>query len=179
MIDRSSLRDRSDSFGWISIALHWATAAVIIAMWFIGKSIASQPLDQIDARRTLHIALGLSSWLLIAGRVAWRFIVEHPRVVGQSRLTHVFARRTHYLMLVVTSAMLLSGPALAWALSTGSQWVSAIHWTHRVSSTALAALVILHILGALKHLMFHDDETIVRMLWPRPKSASNDRQSSA
>ena len=32
--------------------------------------------------------------------------------------------------------------------------------------TRLFVLVIVHIGGALKHLMFHTDDTIVRMLWP-------------
>ncbi len=136
-------------------------------MWFIGKSIYSQPADEIDAQRSLHIWIGLSAWLLLALRIAWRLWMRHPHVEGQSLRIHRFARVIHYLMLLTLSLMLLSGPLLALTFETQSRLSALSYMIHSNSANLLFALVILHILGALKHLMFHDDETIVRMLWPK------------
>jgi cytochrome b561 len=30
-------RDTRTGYGWISIALHWATAILILTIWFIGS----------------------------------------------------------------------------------------------------------------------------------------------
>ena len=162
-----NLLDRPDSFGWASIALHWLSAVLIIVMWFIGKSIHSQPADEIDAQRSLHIWIGLSAWILLAFRIGWRIWMRHPHIDGQSLRIHRFARIIHYLMLFTLSLMLISGPILALTFDSQSRLTEMSYMIHSNAANLLFALVILHILGALKHLMFHDDDTIVRMLWPK------------
>ena len=101
MDTRRALQDESESFGWISIVLHWVTAGIVIAMWFIGRSIAEQSsVAGVVARRDLHVTLGLTTWVLLAGRIVWRIITPHPHVPGQSRRIHRIARSAHYLMLL-------------------------------------------------------------------------------
>jgi cytochrome b561 len=170
MTRSSSLYDQPHSFGWISIALHWTTALAIIALWFVGQSIAQQPAELIDARRSLHITLGLLAWFPLAGRIIWRLLIPHPHVSGQSRQAHRIARLAHYLILAALTAMIISGPLMAgitWLIpeQTGiSKLALAIHSN---AAIVLATLVVLHILGALKHLMFHEDETVARIFVPR------------
>ncbi len=163
---KSRLYDRPDSFGWLSIALHWLTAVLIIAMWIIGQNISVQPDGSPDAYRELHVTLGLSVWILLAGRILWRARVAHPKADGVGERTHRFARAFHYLMLATLSVLILSGPVVAWAgyPSTVGQ---AAFTAHRYAGNTMFALVLLHILGALKHLMFHHDDSIIRMLWPK------------
>lgn len=164
------LYDQADSFGWMSIALHWLSSGLVIALWLLGKSISQQPLDEIDERRTLHIIVGLSAWLLIAARIAWRLYMRHPHVAGQSLRTHRIAMAVHYTMLTVLSLMLLSGPVLALTYAGSSPLTDIARFIHTNGANVLFILVLLHLLGTLKHLMFHNDETIVRMLWPRPRA---------
>lgn len=162
----SRLHDRPDSFGWLSIGLHWLTAALIIAMWFIGKNISVQPDGAPDFYRELHVTMGLSAWVLLAGRIYWRARNPHPQAAGVGDRTHRFAKIFHYLMLVALTVLIVSGPVVAWAgypSALGEVAFSA----HRYAGNTLFALVLLHILGALKHLMFHHDDSIVRMLWPK------------
>lgn len=162
------LKDKSDSFSWISIALHWVTAMVVLTMWFIGQSIYSQSsLESIDAVRNLHITIGLLSWVLIAGRIAWRIRNGHPRVAGQTLRTHRIARLTHYLMLVLLGVLIITGPLMAWLGSWESPLFSLLHTVHQITANVLFALIILHILASLKHLMFHEDETIIRIFMPK------------
>lgn len=158
--------DRPDSFGWVSIIVHWATTALIIALWFIGRSVAEQPsIEAIDARRSLHVTIALSVWLLLLFRIYWRVKMKHPRARGQSLMIHRVARTTHYTMLVVVGLMMLSGPAIVFVDSQTVQ--NAALFVHEKSSSVLLVLVLIHIGGTLKHIIFHEDDTIVRMLWPR------------
>ncbi len=160
--------DQPDSFGWISILTHWLTTVLVIALWFVGRSITEQgSLEAIDARRNLHITIALSSWLLLLFRIVWRLRTHHPRATGQSLFIHRFARTVHYIMLAVLSLMMISGPIMAWVDSktiTDTAYV-----LHSNSANVLFGLVLLHLGGTLKHIIFHEDDTIVRMLWPKKR----------
>lgn len=160
---------------------------MIVALWFFGKSILNGPSEDSDAMRHLHVSLAASSWLIIFARSIWRVRSGHPRVKGQSLWTHKIAKLAHYMMLLILTLMLLSGPLLVWSSGNAINvfgWMSIpspvsesdslreFAWfVHSNSSTALLVLVLLHVGGALKHLMFHSDDTIARMIWPGRCSA--------
>lgn len=167
MTTPGSLHDQPASFGWISITLHWLTAIIITVLWFLGRSIEFQPVELVSERRSLHVTLGLIAWLLLAGRIAWRIRQGHPRAHGQTELIHRVARLIHYLMLTLLSVMLLSGPLLALTLSSSPGLASLAHTVHEFSANLLLLLVLVHIAGALKHLMFNSDETLARIFVPR------------
>ena len=169
-----SLRDRNNSFGWLSIGLHWFATVAIILMWFIGQSIALQSIEQIDARRSLHVTLGLIVWLPLVARIVWRFKAGHPRVNGQTLMTHQLAKAAHYVMLLLLLVMLISGPLMAWVMPERSALSEIAFSFHSFAAKALAVLVVLHILAALKHLMFHEDETVARIFVPRTEDALDD-----
>ena len=179
---RSTLYDSNSVYGWISILLHWVTALVIIVLWFIGKSILSSPPDEADAPRALHVSIAACAWLIILLRIIWRFRSGHPHVRGQSPLIHRVAKIAHYAMLIVLLLMLVSGPLMVWS---GGYPIDVFGWfsvpgpidksetlretawyIHSNSAMLLLWLVLLHVGGALKHLMFHSDDTIARMIWP-------------
>ena len=169
-----SLHDRNNSFGWLSIGLHWFATVAIILMWFIGQSIALQSIEQIDARRSLHVTLGLIVWLPLVARIVWRFKAGHPRVNGQTLMTHRLAKTAHYVMLLVLMVMLISGPLMAWVMPERSALSEIAFSFHSFAAKALAVLVVLHILAALKHLMFHGDETVARIFVPRTEDALDE-----
>ena len=169
-----SLLDRNNSFGWLSIGLHWFATVAIILMWFIGQSIALQSIEQIDARRSLHVTLGLIVWLPLVARIVWRFKAGHPRVNGQTLMTHRLAKAAHYVMLLLLLVMLISGPLMAWVMPERSALSEIAFSFHSFAAKALAVLVVLHILAALKHLMFHGDETVARIFVPRTEDALDE-----
>jgi len=169
-----SLLDRTNSFGWLSIGLHWFATLAIVLLWLIGQSIASQSLDQIDARRSLHVTLGLVAWMPLVARIAWRFKSGHPHVNGQTLLTHRLAKAAHYVMLLVLMVMLISGPLMAWAMPDRTDLSELAFSFHSNAAKVLAVLVVFHILAALKHLMFHEDETVARIFVPRAKDNTGE-----
>lgn len=170
----SSLLDKNNSFGWLSIGLHWFATVAIVLLWFIGQSIASQSAEQIDARRSLHVTLGLIAWLPLVARIAWRYRSGHPHVNGQTLLTHRLAKAAHYVMLLALGVMLLSGPLMAWAMPDRSSLSELAYLFHSNAAKVIALLVVLHILAAVKHLMFHDDETVARIFIPRGEDAERE-----
>ena len=169
-----ALLDRNNSFGWLSIGLHWFATLAIILLWLIGQSIASQAIEQIDARRSLHVTLGLIVWLPLVARIAWRFKSGHPHVNGQTLMTHRLAKAAHYAMLLVLIAMLISGPLMAWAMPDRRSLSETSFIFHSNAAKALVVLVVLHILAALKHLMFHEDETVARIFVPRKDDSQSE-----
>ena len=169
-----SLLDTQNSFGWFSIGLHWFAALAIILLWFVGQSISLQSIEQVDARRSLHITLGLIVWLPLVARIAWRYKSGHPHVNGQTLLTHRLAKAAHHLMLLVLIVMLISGPLMAWAMPSKNSLSEFAFIFHSNAAKALAALVVLHILAALKHLMFHEDETVARIFVPRKDDTQDE-----
>ena len=176
------IHDNDTRYGWTSIALHWITAIAVIALWIVGKSIFASEPDLVDARRSLHVSIAASAWLVLLLRVVWRFREGHPRVRGQTVRIHRIAKAAHYAMLALLLAMMLSGPLLVWAGGNhigvfglvsipapfaASDALRSLAWyLHSKAAMLLLVLVLLHIGGALKHLMFHSDDTIVRMIWP-------------
>ncbi len=164
----STFLDQPDSFGWVSIIVHWLTTIIIIALWFIGRSIAEQDsLEAIDARRSLHVAIGLTVWLLLLFRIVWRLRMHHPRANGQSLFIHRVARTIHYTMLAGITLMIISGPVM---VLFNNDTVNAFALLlHRNVALAMLTLVLIHLGGTLKHIIFHEDDTIVRMLWPKKR----------
>lgn len=189
LTDNRRLDDRADRYGWISIALHWLVAVAVIVMWVIGKSIPAEPMEAADEQRKLHMSIGIALWLLIAFRIAWRVRSGHPHVPGLRDFTYRLAKITHYLLLAAISLMLLSGPLMAWAngatipvfgwfgipgpfeKSDGLRDI--LHAIHVASSNVLLWLTLLHVSGAFKHLMFHADDSFVRMLWPGKRTETD------
>ena len=186
---KSRLYDTGSIYGWISILLHWVTAIIVIALWIIGQSIMNMPLEEVSDRRALHVSIAASAWLLLIFRALWRFRSGHPHVRGQSAVIHRIAVVAHYAMLVIMLLMLVSGPLMVWFDGRAitifdtvaipgplgeSQTLSELAWfIHSNAAMALFWLVLLHIGGALKHLMFHSDDTIARMIWPGRNSCSD------
>ena len=179
---QSNLYDRKSVYGWISILLHWLTAIVIIVLWLLGQSISLITPEDVDSRRALHVSIAASAWLVLVLRIAWRFRSGHPHVNGQSLNIHRIAKTAHYVMLIALLLMLVSGPLMVWAsgntigifgwlaipgpVGESESLGELAHFVHSNSALLLFWLVMLHIGGAVKHLMFHADDTIARMIWP-------------
>jgi cytochrome b561 len=135
-----------------------------------------------EDRRGLHISVAATAWILILIRIAWRVREGHPHVRGQTVTIHTIARYTHYASLAAVAAMLLSGPVIVWTrghpinvfdllsipspFSPSEAIAEVVLRIHASAAIILMVLIVVHVGGALKHLMFHNDDTIVRMIWP-------------
>jgi cytochrome b561 len=173
-------RDTRTGYGWISIALHWLTAIVILAVWFIGSSIHSDPATMESTLR-LHTSIAISAYVLLWVRIVWRFVVGHPGPLPEQRgVFHAIGRYCHYVMLAAIGAMLLSGPLMVWSrgavihvwdwfvipgpFGMNMDLFDAMHSTHIWCSRVIIFGTILHLGGVYKHAAFNQDGTFGKML---------------
>lgn len=175
-------RDQHESFASTTVALHWIVALGIIFMIPFGIWLDGQPDgDAKTARVSLHVSIGLV--VLIAGllRLIWRMYNGLPRPAGnypswQQRT----ARVVHIILLIapiympVGGIMFALGKGYAIALF-GLQFVSATsappaglepiaHIMHGLGGLIVGLIVLLHVVGALKHQFIDRDGTMRRML---------------
>ena len=172
--------DQRDGYGWVSILLHWATAAVIITLWFIGDSIVS---DGSGATRRLHTTVALSAYVLLAVRIWWRFKYGHPRPLPtQAKWVYGLGVAMHWFMVGAIVTALVTGPLQA--LTAGQPlylfslaiptfavpWLFApMHLLHHWATNGLMIAVLIHFMAVMKHISVDRDGSFDRLMLPPDK----------
>jgi len=189
-----SLKDTATSYGWVSIALHWITAIVIVALLFIGNSIATFEGDTRREAVLLHTSIGITAYLLLWGRIVWRFVYGHPGPLpGQTGVFFAIGKWVHYIVLAALACMLVSGPLMAWSgngaiavwdwfvipapFEAGFEFVDIMHSVHRTSAIIVFVGILLHLGGVYKHTAFNQDGTFMKIIVPgrRARSAPSEQ----
>jgi len=183
--------DTSTGYGWISIALHWITAIVVLVLWFIGGSIQSDLATGSSETLYLHTSIAITAYLLLWARVVWRFVKGHPAALPEQRgLFFLVGKYTHYALLVAIGLMLISGPLMAWSRGEPIHvfdWFTipgpyganmtifdATHFVHVWAARVIIIGTVMHLGGVYKHAAFNQDGTFSKML-----IAARDESSSA
>lgn len=174
--------DARNGYGWISIALHWATAILVLTIWFIGSSINTNPeLGPSESTLRLHTSIAICAYALLWARIVWRFVKGHPGPLpGQAGTFYTIGKYCHYAMLVAIGAMLISGPLMAWARGMPIyvfDWFTipgpygmnvalfdTMHTVHVWCSRVIIIGTVLHLGGVYKHAAFNQDGTFGKML---------------
>lgn len=163
-----------------AIAFHWTIAALVLFNLWIGLFGESLPRDW--KLMPAHKAVGITVLVLTLARLAWRLGHRPPAlpasVAGWERTA---ARALHWTFYVLLIAIPLSG----WMMTSGAEQRRPLDWfglfpipylpvgrgagdlgheTHEILGLAMAGLVVLHILAALRHHLVLRDATLVRML---------------
>src|SRR5512139_1692329 len=153
----------------VAVALHWSIAALVMGQFAWGwwmQGIPKQPVGpRVDAFN-LHKSIGMTIFLLMVLRLAWRWRHPPPPLPPMPAWQAAAARATHVLLYV---ALLLqpifgylgsevSGYPVKYFGMTLPGWAGkhealkdALSIAHLVNSWVLATLVTLHVAGALKH----------------------------
>jgi cytochrome b561 len=166
-----------------AILLHWLVALLLLGQFIFGWYLESIPRG-IPARGyfvNLHKSTGLLIGLVILVRISWRLTHSPPPLpVSVPRWQRQAAVATHYLLYALMLVMPLSGYLASNFSKFGIVFFNVYKWapwgveskllyaffnqTHIVSSWLLLALVLLHVLAALKHLLVDRDTVFYRML---------------
>ncbi len=175
------LRDPKNGYSWLSIALHWITAIVILTLWFIGSSINADRENGSLATLHLHTSIAISAYVLLWGRIIWRFWLKHPGPIpSQAGVFYQIGKYTHYVIIAAVAAMLLSGPTMVWSrgdeihvwdwftipgpFSASMATFTIAHAIHVWCSRVVIIGTLLHIGGVYKHAAFNQDGTFSKML---------------
>ena len=169
--------------------LHWLIAMLLLGQFAFGWYLDDIPRG-VPARGyyvNLHKSTGILIALLIVFRIVWRLTHTPPPLpdvmpAWQRRA----AAASHRLLYVLMLVMPLSGYVASNFSKHGVNFFNTVRlapWgsddklvyavfnqTHKITSWLLLALVILHVLAALKHLLVDRDHIFSRILPLRPAS---------
>ena len=127
----------------------------------------------------LHKSIGVTILALIVIRIFWRLSHKAPAMLASYKAWETkLASGVHRLLYVLMVALPLSGLVMAVASKYGVKWFGlefiggldntplreAFKETHEIIGVVILLIIIVHILGALKHKFIDKDETLNRML---------------
>jgi cytochrome b561 len=171
-----------DRYTKTAIALHWIIALLVIAN--IGLAELTEDLSR-EARgpyMDIHKAIGISVLVLTLARIAWRIGHKPPPLpASMPAWQTATARLTHFAFYLLLIMLPLSGwiwmstypaPFAYFGLFDMPLWPVAgqealgetLHEGHEIMGKAMIVLVVLHVLGALKHLIIDKDGSFQRMM---------------
>lgn len=179
-----ALTNTRQAYGWAAIGLHWISAAGVIALYLLGERMeeASGRAAKIAAQN-LHVSVGVLLFTFLAARLLWSASQPAPTSLDRNRLFRIAARSVQGLFLLMILVLLVTGPLAIWSAGRG---IAVFDWfvlpspmsrmpqvhefaeeVHGAATKLFWPLIVLHVGGALKHLIVDRDATLQRMLWTK------------
>jgi cytochrome b561 len=183
MMDAATLsRGKIDGYPAVGRALHWLTAALVIALVVVGIVMIKMPEG---AAQTvlfdLHRSVGILLLPLILVRLAYRVTHTFPRLPADIPALQQFAAHANHWLLY---AALVAQPMIGWLGMSAFGEPIRVLWlfdvptiwpkdealserlfqVHSWVGIAIAALVVVHIAAALFHHFVRRDTVLARMV---------------
>jgi cytochrome b561 len=173
-----------EGYGLVHWLIHWATAVLIAWLFYLGFTMVDLPLSpQKFEDYALHKSLGLTVLALLVLRLIWRSLTPPPPLPDEmKRRDAILAKAVHHGIYVLLVIIPLTGwlyssatasppnyfgfftvPDLIGTSETAGKILRAVH---DISGKLLLVLLILHVVGALKHHFVDRDDVLRRMLRP-------------
>jgi cytochrome b561 len=176
-----ALRNTTAEFGSLAKCLHWLIAIGLVVIFYIGlEQSGMERGSEKTEMRVIHGSIALLVFVLMTVRLIWRFMNEVPgHPDGMPALQRVAATLVHWALYIAVFVQLISGPV---TIATGGGAISffglfsfslpveeseEVHhfWeeVHEFSWKIVAAIVVLHILGALYNHFVAKNDVLRRM----------------
>jgi len=175
-------RNTELSYGIIAQSFHWLIAVLVFFQATIGIYASDLPVGIARLKwLSRHKAIGVTVLALVLLRLGWRYLNRLPQLPGSippwERLTAIATHRLLYALLLLApisgwlyaSATGLSVTWFGWfkipdPLKKNTEIAPYFKDLHEVVVFTLIALVVLHVLAALRHAFFRRDGVMGRML---------------
>ena len=184
-----AMKDTATGYGWVSILLHWITAAVIVVMLYLGNSIEGLVGPEREQTLVLHTSIGITSYVLLWLRIIWRFVYGHPGALeAQNRVFFLIGKWVHLATIAALGVMLVSGPLMVWTMGQPIHvfdWFSiptpfaadfeanhVLHVIHKSAAIVIFFGILLHLAGVYKHTAFNQDGTLTKIIIPAKAARS-------
>ena len=127
----------------------------------------------------LHKSIGVTIFALILMRIFWRLTHKAPALLASYKAWESkLAKNVHRILYVLMVALPISGLVMAISSKYGVKWFGlefiggldntplreAFQEVHEIIGLIILLVIIVHIIGALKHKFIDKDETLDRML---------------
>ncbi|MCB1916445.1 MAG: cytochrome b [Rhodocyclaceae bacterium] len=174
----------------VAITLHWLVAIVIVCNFALGVYMHELPLSPWKLKiYSWHKWAGVSAFLLVALRLAWRrFHTPPPMPESMPAWQRQLAQHGHHLLYLLMFAVPISGWLMSSALGVQTVYFGALpipdlldkdkelgevlKQVHEALNLGMAAIVLGHAGAALKHHYLDRDDVLTRML-PWSKTPRN------
>ena len=169
---------RAIRYANVAVAIHWLSAALILTQIYLGFTFGDYPKGSVERTQlfTWHKTVGVTILLLALARLAVRLIDAPPPYPQDfpkwERRVAVWTHRLFYFFMIalpVTGLAFVSKRAVGgWTDLVGGTWfpvvpIPSIGEIHEPLAFALIALLILHVLAALKNQFLTGGEVAGRM----------------
>ncbi len=188
-------KNSEDSYGLASIALHWSLALSFLGLaalgaWMVGLTYYDRWYND---SLIIHKAAGMAALLLALARLGWRVADPRPAFApGLKPWERAGATVAHWtlgalIILVPASGYMISTsegagidmfglfefPALSTISEQGREFAIDVHYWLAYGGVGLAAF---HAGAALKHHFLDRSPTLMRMLLPGLRAATEEKQ---
>ncbi len=185
-------KNTNQSYGIVSILLHWLMAILIIGLFVLGEYMVD--LDYYskwyNAAPWWHKSIGMGVFALLLFRIIWVLSNIHPTPLGSYKSWEIKAAKvTHYLFYILLIVICISGYLISTAkgavieffnlfavpavISFSKQQADTAGEVHEIAAYVMAFLFLLHVCATFKHHFFDKDTTLLRILKPnKPKEIS-------
>ncbi|MBL4761983.1 MAG: cytochrome b [Gammaproteobacteria bacterium] len=180
--------DTQQKLSNVTVSLHWIVGLTIITLLVVGIYMEE---NEVFSLYPIHKSVGMLIFLLIIGRVVWRLKNGWPEPASQYKaIEHKLAKLTHWVLIVGTLAMPLSGMVMSGVgghglnvfgffelmpMNPDPNEVGAViahnesiaklgHEVHELFGIIMIVAILLHMAGAFKHHIVDKDGTLRRML---------------
>lgn len=176
------LKNTADSYGGVSIILHWLMAILILAMIAVGFYMGT--LEKGPEKTSIiqiHKATGILVLLLALFRWYWTLSNEKVQPLANWQKKDIaISHASKWLLMLMILAMPISGGLMSMFSGKAINFYglfelpsllekneSVAHFfeeAHELGAIVISLLVLLHILAAVKHHFLVKDDTLNRML---------------
>ena len=112
---RIAAGDDKTDYDNVAIALHWATALLVVVQFAMAISWDRFAKPTRQAMESLHISLGVLLTAVIVARILWRWMPGHQRPAIVSGRVEMASKVVHYLLYALLVAQAGLGFAFRWA----------------------------------------------------------------
>jgi len=172
----------SDRYGVPAVLLHWGMAVLVAGAWFVGDWMTDLSFSPLKLKvYSWHKWTGVLVFALLIVRIGVQISVRiAPRSAIPMPPSGRLAQGAHLLLYLLLALVPLSGWLFSSAAGFTTVWFGLwpipdlvpkdaqlkelFQAVHNALTSVLAALVVLHLLAALKHHFIDRDRVLVRMV---------------
>jgi len=174
------LKNTPNSYGLVSVILHWSVAVLVFILLPLGLWMTT--LDYYDPwyRKApdIHRSLGVIAGILIGIRIIWRKFNPQPESADKPWEKNL-TKLSHLLLYLIPFVLIVSGYLIS---SADGRAVEVFNWfsipallagienqeniagqIHYILGLGLIFIILLHLVGALKHHFIDRDQTLTRI----------------
>jgi cytochrome b561 len=180
VVTRIAAGDDGTIYDPVAIALHWATAVLVVANFALAETWDwfAKPIKGL--MESTHMSFGVVLTAVIAARLLWRWIPGHQVSSLEAGWMRIASKATHYLLygLLIVEAGL--GFAFRWGAGRPMAFFGLgippligeiarplrhdLRDIHNWVGWAIVIIALIHAVGALYHHYVLKDQVLVRML---------------